>query len=133
MNDNSVIVSKMIAFIYPLILIIGIYIIVFGHVTPGGGFQGGALLAAVFICRYLEHPKEDIRIELMLRLEKIIYILIILLPCSFLFFRLLPVTEFTNVAYLISMNALIGLKVCTGLAIIFYRFVFYEGGNKWRL
>ena len=133
MNNNSLLVSKMVVFLYPLILIIGIYTIVFGHVSPGGGFQGGALLAAVFICRYLETPNEDIRLGFLIRFEKFLFLLIILLPCVFLFFKLLPVTPLTNVIYMISMNVLIGLKVCSGLTIIFYRFVFYEGGSKWSL
>jgi multicomponent Na+:H+ antiporter subunit B len=123
----------MIAFVYPLVLIIGVYIIVFGHVTPGGGFQGGALLATVFICRYLETPQEDIEIKKMLKLEKMMFIAIILLPSIYLFLQLVPVFDRTNIVYLVCMNALIGLKVCIGLSIIFYRFVFYEGGNKWRL
>jgi multicomponent Na+:H+ antiporter subunit B len=30
----------------PYIMLFGIYVIAFGHYSPGGGFQGGALLAA---------------------------------------------------------------------------------------
>ena len=29
-----------------LVLIFGLYIIMHGHVTPGGGFQGGAIVAS---------------------------------------------------------------------------------------
>ncbi len=31
--------------LYPLILIFGFYIVAHGHLTPGGGFQGGAVIA----------------------------------------------------------------------------------------
>jgi len=31
--------------LYPTILIFGLYIIAHGHLTPGGGFQGGAVIA----------------------------------------------------------------------------------------
>jgi energy-converting hydrogenase B subunit I len=31
--------------IYPFILIFGLYIVAHGHLTPGGGFQGGAVIA----------------------------------------------------------------------------------------
>jgi multicomponent Na+:H+ antiporter subunit B len=31
--------------IYPFALIFGLYIILHGHLTPGGGFQGGAVVA----------------------------------------------------------------------------------------
>jgi multicomponent Na+:H+ antiporter subunit B len=30
----------------PLVFIFGLYIIIHGHVTPGGGFQGGAVFAS---------------------------------------------------------------------------------------
>jgi energy-converting hydrogenase B subunit I len=31
--------------LYPFVLIFGLYIILHGHLTPGGGFQGGAVVA----------------------------------------------------------------------------------------
>ena len=31
--------------LYPTILIFGLYIVAHGHLTPGGGFQGGAVIA----------------------------------------------------------------------------------------
>ncbi len=31
---------------FPLVLIYGLYIIAHGHLTPGGGFQGGAVVAS---------------------------------------------------------------------------------------
>ncbi|HSW56899.1 MAG TPA: MnhB domain-containing protein [Dehalococcoidales bacterium] len=33
----------------PFILMFGIYVIMFGHYSPGGGFQGGTILASVVI------------------------------------------------------------------------------------
>jgi multicomponent Na+:H+ antiporter subunit B len=40
-------------FLFPLILFLGAYIIVHGHLTPGGGFQGGAVVASAFLLIYL--------------------------------------------------------------------------------
>jgi len=34
-------------------LLFGCYLIVFGHVSPGGGFQGGVVLASSFILLFL--------------------------------------------------------------------------------
>ena len=31
--------------LYPFVLIFGLYVIMHGHLTPGGGFQGGAVVA----------------------------------------------------------------------------------------
>jgi len=40
-------------FLFPLILLFGAYIFIHGHLTPGGGFQGGAVIASAFLLIYL--------------------------------------------------------------------------------
>jgi multicomponent Na+:H+ antiporter subunit B len=42
--------------LYPFLLLLGAYIIVHGHLTPGGGFQGGAILAVAFFLPLLARP-----------------------------------------------------------------------------
>ena len=39
--------------LFPLILVFGSYIFIHGHLTPGGGFQGGAVIASAFLLIYL--------------------------------------------------------------------------------
>lgn len=39
--------------LFPLILVFGSYIFIHGHLTPGGGFQGGAIVASAFVLIYL--------------------------------------------------------------------------------
>jgi multicomponent Na+:H+ antiporter subunit B len=39
--------------LFPLILVFGTYIFIHGHLTPGGGFQGGATVASGFLLIYL--------------------------------------------------------------------------------
>jgi len=39
--------------LFPLILIFGAYIFIHGHLTPGGGFQGGAIIASAYLLIYL--------------------------------------------------------------------------------
>ena len=48
MRAMSKIVRTVTNIIYPFILIFGLYIIMHGHLTPGGGFQGGAVIASGF-------------------------------------------------------------------------------------
>ncbi len=50
MNNNgmSVIVRTVTRFVYGLIILFGFYVIMHGHLTPGGGFQGGAVVASAF-------------------------------------------------------------------------------------
>jgi multicomponent Na+:H+ antiporter subunit B len=44
------------ALLFPLLMLIGFYIIFHGHLTPGGGFQGGVILAAAFFLPLLARP-----------------------------------------------------------------------------
>ena len=42
--------------LFPLLLVVGLYIVLHGHLTPGGGFQGGVILAAAFFVPLLARP-----------------------------------------------------------------------------
>jgi len=46
MSGMSKIVKTITSISFPFILIYGLYVIVHGHLTPGGGFQGGAIVAS---------------------------------------------------------------------------------------
>lgn len=46
---NDIILQKTSCILVPLILIFGIYIVLNGHLSPGGGFSGGAVLGAGLI------------------------------------------------------------------------------------
>jgi len=46
MSGMSRIVKTVAGFALPFVLIYGLYIIAHGHLTPGGGFQGGAVVAS---------------------------------------------------------------------------------------
>ena len=45
----SPIVKVIAAMLFPFILIYSLYVIMHGHVTPGGGFQGGAIGASAVV------------------------------------------------------------------------------------
>jgi len=49
----SLILTTGCRFLFPLILLFGSYIFIFGHLSPGGGFQGGAVIASAFLLIYL--------------------------------------------------------------------------------
>lgn len=46
---NSPIIVFGARFLTPYIMVFGLYVIFHGHYSPGGGFQGGALLAAAIL------------------------------------------------------------------------------------
>jgi len=43
--------------IYPAILVLGAYVFIHGHLTPGGGFQGGAIIATGFLLMLIAYRK----------------------------------------------------------------------------
>ncbi len=49
MKGMSVIVKKTTQLIAGMIFLYGIYVIIHGHLTPGGGFAGGVIIAGSFI------------------------------------------------------------------------------------
>ncbi len=42
---------------YPLIVLLGAYVFVHGHLTPGGGFQGGAIIATGVLMMYMSYRR----------------------------------------------------------------------------
>ena len=46
MTEMSKIVRTITAIAFPFAMIYGLYVIAHGHLTPGGGFQGGAIVAS---------------------------------------------------------------------------------------
>lgn len=125
-NDDSKLISTTLVIIIPFFILTGVYIIINGHISPGGGFQGGAVLASVFMCKYLISPLKDIPLGIFHSVEKLVLLFIILLSLSFLTLGLNQFKLFSNTTYILIMNILIGTKVTCGMSIIFYRFIFYE-------
>jgi len=48
-NEDNPITTLICSIVSPFILLFGMYIIAHGHYSPGGGFQGGTMLAASVI------------------------------------------------------------------------------------
>lgn len=54
----TVIVKTVTRWVKAFIFLYGIYIIITGHITPGGGFPGGVILACSYILLTLAYGKE---------------------------------------------------------------------------
>jgi len=124
--NRSTIAAFTIRAICPVILMFGVYLIMNGHITPGGGFQGGVAAAAFFICRYMIYDIYDIHVGKIIIMEKLTYAAVILLPVFFIFFGAYAHIPYSKNVYLIMINALIGMKVACGFLIIFYRYIAFE-------
>jgi multicomponent Na+:H+ antiporter subunit B len=125
-------------FLAPILLVFGIYIFVHGHLTPGGGFQGGVVIAASVVLGIFGAPDRKLRHGVMTVLESlsgasyvVIAVLGIVLAAGFLDPTFLPLGD---VGTLLSAGAIpiiysvVGIKVGTELAGIVDRFRATEEG-----
>ncbi len=62
MEGMTEIVKKTTQLIAGMVFLYGIYIIVHGHLTPGGGFAGGVLLAGSFILLILANGSDFLKL-----------------------------------------------------------------------
>jgi multicomponent Na+:H+ antiporter subunit B len=54
----TVIVKTIASWVKILIMLFGTYVILFGHLTPGGGFAGGVILASSYVLLMLAFGRE---------------------------------------------------------------------------
>jgi multicomponent Na+:H+ antiporter subunit B len=129
-KHNPEILEDVLQFIYPVIILFGMYIIFTGISQPGGGFQGGAVLVAIFMCRYLVCPGNYGDINLLQKLDKTILIFILALATLAILVGFREIVPFFNEVYNMAIGILIGIKVSCGLTVVFFIFAAIEGGDE---
>ncbi|MFO8062991.1 MAG: MnhB domain-containing protein [bacterium] len=65
--------------LFPVIMIFGIYIIVNGHLSPGGGFQGGAVIGSGMLLLFLSDRRREVSSGLSHAVESMAVIIILLI------------------------------------------------------
>ncbi len=119
---SSRIITGSLTPVYMLIAFFGVYVTITGMDGAGGGFQGGAILAAIIISANFAEGKMLIPMRLATLLEKGIYALIIAVGSLFI----LSSANFSfteHRIFLFIINVLIGMKVCFGLSLIYLHFI----------
>ncbi len=125
-NKHSEILETVVDVLYPIIILFGIYSIIKGSDSPGGGFQGGAILAAIFMARFLVNTEAILNTETLKSLEKLFFILLILFSTFAIVTNIDSLNLVSKRFYLVMMNMFIGAKVCCGVSIIFFQFASIE-------
>ncbi|MBU8920507.1 MAG: hypothetical protein KOO63_01485 [Bacteroidales bacterium] len=107
--------------IVPAIAVFGVYIFVNGHLSPGGGFQGGAVIASAILLLFLTHPSYSLNHGVLKVTESLsgtayvgLGLLGLVLASGFLDARFLPAGEFGRIlsaGAIPVIYSLIGLKV----------------------
>lgn len=122
------------------ILLIGAYLIIFGHLSPGGGFSGGAvggtallLCAAALGAEVVARRFHEQSLE---KIEWVILLVIFVLGVTPVFFGYAALTDFLptgNEGTILSggvipiYNILIGMKVFIATWVVIYSFVRHRG------
>lgn len=130
-KSRDVIVPSCAGLVMPVTLIFGIYIILHGHLSPGGGFQGGVLITGAIAIYYLAFGREKTLKAFHLRRLSVSEDLGAL---AFLLFATLGVIYgsafFANVVYkgtagklfssgtIFLMNFAVGYKVLAGVGVL---------------
>ena len=125
--ERSVLVNAVMHIIPVVILLFGVYLITHGHLSAGGGFQGGLFIAAFFVCRYLVYNIFDLPVAKIVRMEEFIFSFTVLVVIVIIFLGALDhLPPIFQDIYMIVMNLLIGTKVGCGFIILFYRYMAIE-------
>ena len=135
MQGMTIIVKTISSWVKVLIVLFGIYIILFGHLTPGGGFAGGVILASSYVLLMLafggEFVKKDLPLSLVSKLDCLgafMFIMIAILGLVFggTFFVNFLVDKYGQPLHLLSAgtipfsNIAIGLKVGASLFLVIF-------------
>jgi len=114
------IINQGMKIIVGIILITGIYIFVHGHLTPGGGFPGGAMIGSAFLLMYLSNDKFRSRITAFKILEGLAGSLIMIIGLvglstgGYFLYNFLPngeIGQILSAGIIPILYVLIGLKV----------------------
>lgn len=138
----SLIVKTITRLTVGLILLFGIYIVLHGHLSPGGGFAGGVIVALSFVHLMLAFGKDmamgKISRKLASNLESIGALMFLTVAClgffggSFFLNILNKGTPFRlfSAGIIPFCNIAIGIKVGVGLFAIFLALVVFEELEK---
>lgn len=135
-EQQSVIVKTFCRLLAPFIQLFGLYVIVHGHTSPGGGFQGGVILGASFLLVSIAHGAETMRrrftpatqtaaASLGVALYAGVGLLCLLLGANFLDYGVLPAAEPRSLGML-GVEIGVGITVMAAMVSIFHDLVSFE-------
>ena len=135
MTGMTLIVRTIARLLFPFTLLFGVYIVIHGHLTPGGGFSGGVIMAASTVMILLAYGIERAEARLsFLRAEVFESVGGIVIVCIGIFGLLFgtwflqsaPVFPLGGLGKVFSAGNLpllylaVGVKATAGIVLIFY-------------
>jgi multicomponent Na+:H+ antiporter subunit B len=140
MKGMTIIVKKTTQLIAGIVFLYGIYVIIHGHLTPGGGFAGGVIIAGSFILLILANGSEFINLtreetgttiteNLAILFFLIIALAGMLLGARIFFNNWLPggkVGELISAGVIPLYNIFVGIEVAASILTIFLALVIFK-------
>jgi multicomponent Na+:H+ antiporter subunit B len=144
MKGMTIIVKKTTQLIAGMIFLYGIYVVTHGHLTPGGGFAGGVIMAGSLILITLAHGGEFMKLVKEERgttlVESLATIMVITIATSGLLFgtkiffnNFLPkgiVGHLISAGVLPLYNIFVGIEVTASIFIIFLSLIIFKEESK---
>ncbi len=131
--EESTIIKTISRKLFPFILLFGVYLVSYGHLSPGGGFQGGVVIGSAIILLSLSQgtskTEERFRKNVLSIMESIGPLLFMVFGFGGILFGFhflkdfLPKGEsggFSGSGFILGLNLIIGLKVGAAISVIFY-------------
>ena len=140
MKGMTLIVKKTTQLIAGIVFLYGIYVIIHGHLTPGGGFAGGVIVAGSFILLILAYGSDFIRLTkeesgstITENIATLMFLLIALAGmiagAKAFFHNWLPagkVGELVSAGVLPLYNIVVGIEVAASILTIFLALVIFK-------
>ena len=128
-RQDSIIITTLTRLLTPFIQLFGLYVIMHGHSSPGGGFQGGVILGAGFILLAISFGIDEARQRFSERVVAVlssggvfifagIGILCLFLGANYLDYGILPVADPRSLGMLV-VEIGIGITVMAVMISIF--------------
>jgi len=111
--------------IIPFIFLFGVYMIFFGHISPGGGFQGGVIVSMGIILAIVAYG-EDIIDKYKTEISFIEILAVSFFITAGISGMLLGKSFFSSFGAIWVLNIIIGVKVCSGIVLFFMLFIRWE-------
>jgi len=140
MNGMTVIVKMTTRLMAGIIFLYGAYVIIHGHLTPGGGFAGGIIVSGAFILVTLAFGSDFLNLQKeetgSTATENLSILMIILLSAAGLFcgtkiffLNFLPkgiVGELISAGAIPLYNIFVGIEVASSIFVIFLALVIFK-------
>ncbi len=130
--ENDSILKKSAILIVPLILMFGLYVILNGHISPGGGFSGGAILGAgliLFLSAFGFQTAEKVLNAKTVKIITLVALLVYCLAKSYSFFtganHLESGIPLGTPGAILSSGLILVLNICVGMVVACTMYSFY--------